>query len=197
MKIVYARMPGYDFVSTPSDAVIRELEKAGHKIFWTDNLNYLPLDKYDVVFSPYESATLLGDAISKKLNIKHYAHIEWLPPWRIKKVNPSEYGLDESKSTPAAEEVKAVDLVANEADGKAGIPQALRARARHLREAQLFAHLGLHTTNASDLRHAQSPRSRPFYLIASVIAPVIDWLPWHSADPRKCTRRSSSIGSTS
>jgi len=93
MRIIYARMAGYNFVSTPSDAVVRELENLGHTIFWTDNLSYLPTDKYDFVFSPYESATILGDAISKVLGIPHYAHIEWLPPWRILPVNPKDYGI--------------------------------------------------------------------------------------------------------
>jgi len=99
MRIIYARMAGYNFVSTPSDAVVRELENLGHTIFWTDNLSYLPTDKYDFVFSPYESATILGDAISKILNIPHYAHIEVIPPWRyIENIDFQNYGL--SKDDP-------------------------------------------------------------------------------------------------
>lgn len=87
-------MAGYGFVSTPSDAVVRELENLGHTVFWTDNLSYLPTDKYDFVFSPYESATILGDAISKILGVPHYAHIEVVPPWRyIQNIDFQNYGL--------------------------------------------------------------------------------------------------------
>ncbi len=93
MNIIYARNPGYGFVSTPSDAVVRELEKLGHTIVWTDNVDFIPPKKYDFVISFYEATTLLGDVISKKFNIPHYAHIEWLPPWRaVATCNPREYG---------------------------------------------------------------------------------------------------------
>lgn len=66
MNIIYARMAGYDWVSTPSDAVARELNNLGHKITIVDNPNYIPLGEYDFVWSPYESVTILGDILSKK-----------------------------------------------------------------------------------------------------------------------------------
>lgn len=94
MTIIYARMRGYDWVSVPSDAVVRELEKLGHTVLWVESLDLLPVKKADFVFSPYESVTLVGDAIAKKLNIPHYSHIEVLPPWRVKEnIDFANYGL--------------------------------------------------------------------------------------------------------
>lgn len=94
MNIIYARMPGYEWVSVPSDSVIRNIEKMGHRVFWATEINNLPITKVDFVISLYESTTLLGDAISKILNIPHYSHIEVLPPWRVKKIiDPEKYGL--------------------------------------------------------------------------------------------------------
>jgi len=104
MVIIYARMRGYDWVSTPSDAVARELEKLGHKVLWVESLDYLPITKADVVFSPYESVTLVGDAISKKLNIPHYSHVEVLPPWRVKEnIDFANYGLSRDDPEIASE----------------------------------------------------------------------------------------------
>lgn len=94
MNIIYARMPGYDWVSVPSDAVIREMEKLGHKIFWVETMEYLPTENIDFVFSPYESVTLLGDAVAQSLDVPHYAHVEVLPPWRVKEnIDAKNYGL--------------------------------------------------------------------------------------------------------
>lgn len=94
MTIIYARMRGYDWVSVPSDAVVRELEKLGHTVLWVESLDLLPVKKVDFVFSPYESVTLVGDAIAKKLDVPHYSHIEVLPPWRVKEnIDFKNYGL--------------------------------------------------------------------------------------------------------
>ncbi|MDD4984112.1 MAG: hypothetical protein PHH82_04740, partial [Candidatus ainarchaeum sp.] len=94
MNIIYARMPGYDWVSTPSDELARGLESLGCKLTLIDNLNYIPPYDFDFVWSPYESVTMLGHMISKRLNIPHYAHIEWLPPWRIfKECKAEQYGF--------------------------------------------------------------------------------------------------------
>ena len=94
MNIIYARMQGYDWVSVPSDAVARELENLGHKVTIVEHIDYIPYAKYDFVWSPYESVTVLGDAISKILEIPHIAHVEWFPPWRIsKECNAMEYGF--------------------------------------------------------------------------------------------------------
>lgn len=75
-------MSGYDWVSTPSDAVARELERLGHKLRLVENMEYIPPGKFDFVWSPYESVTILGHLISDKLQIPHVAHIETIPPWR-------------------------------------------------------------------------------------------------------------------
>lgn len=98
MNIIYARMEGYNWVSTPSDAVAREIEKLGHNITIIDSVKQrVPLKKYDFVWSPYESVTLLGDALSRKLNIPHFAHIEWIPPWRIfKDCDVVKYGFNKN-----------------------------------------------------------------------------------------------------
>ena len=45
MNILFAREAGYDGVSTPADAVIREIEKLGHKVRIVDNLEYIPSEK--------------------------------------------------------------------------------------------------------------------------------------------------------
>ncbi len=92
MNIIYARMKNYDWVSVPSDAVARELEKLGHNVTILDSVNYIPPNNYDFVWSPYESVTLLGHAISKKINVPHFAHIEWIPPWRLLKCDVTKYG---------------------------------------------------------------------------------------------------------
>lgn len=99
MKIIYVRMKNYDWVSVPSDAVARELEKLGHSITILDSINYIPPDNYDFVWSPYESVTPLGQAISKKVNIPHFAHIEVIPPWRyFSDADPENHGI--SKNDP-------------------------------------------------------------------------------------------------
>lgn len=95
MNIVYAKMAGYDWVSTPSDAVARALEAQGHTIALVDNFDYVPQGRFDFVWSPYESATIIGDFLSKKLDIPHFAHIEVIPPWRIfDDCDIENYGLD-------------------------------------------------------------------------------------------------------
>jgi glycosyltransferase involved in cell wall biosynthesis len=76
-------MPGYDFVSTPSDAVARELEKLGHTIYILSDIDTIVPNKVDFVWSPYESVTVLGDALSRIHKAPHFSHIEWLPPWRV------------------------------------------------------------------------------------------------------------------
>lgn len=97
MNIIYARMSGYNWVSTPSDAVARELEKLGHKLTVLESIEYIPTGKYNFVWSPYESVTLLGDAISKKLGVPHYSHIEVLPPWRVvQNIDFYNYGLEQN-----------------------------------------------------------------------------------------------------
>lgn len=94
MKIIMARMLGYN-ISTPLDAVSRELEKLGHKLHIVESIDDLPADaqQYDFIFSAYESVTLLGEAIRQKTGLPHYAHMEWIPPWRIfDTCDPKEYG---------------------------------------------------------------------------------------------------------
>lgn len=99
MRIIYARMKEYGWTSTPSDAVARELERLGHTITIVDTLEMMPVDKHDVVWSPYESVTNLGHGISQRLGIPHIAHIEWIPPWRcMKNINVSLYGF--KKNSP-------------------------------------------------------------------------------------------------
>jgi len=125
MNVIYARMTGYDWVSTPSDAVARELEKLGHDITIVENISYIPPKKYDFVWSPYESVIILGDAISKKLNIPHYAHIEWFPPWRIfKDCDVTQYGLD--KNDP---ELQQIDMTISyyEKVGKAFLDASIKS----------------------------------------------------------------------
>jgi len=100
MNIIYSRISGYDWVSVPSDAVARELEKLGHDITIIENISYIPPKKYDFVWSPYESVTILGDAISKRLNIPHFSHIEVLPPWRvIPNADYDNYGIIDKNDT--------------------------------------------------------------------------------------------------
>lgn len=82
MNIIYARMSGYDWVSTPSDAVARELEALGHTITIVEDPDLIPCGDFDFVWSPYESVTILGDIISNKYGIPHFSHIEVIPPWR-------------------------------------------------------------------------------------------------------------------
>lgn len=97
MNIIYARMPGYEYISVPSDAVARELKNLGHNITIVGQVYDVPAGNYDFVWSPYESVTLLGEAISRRLKIPHVAHIEWFPPWRIlKDCNPEEYGFQKN-----------------------------------------------------------------------------------------------------
>jgi glycosyltransferase involved in cell wall biosynthesis len=87
-------MPGYTWVSTPSDAAARELEKLGHKIVLCDSTHHIPFGDFDFVWSPYESVTLIGDAVAKKLDIPHVSHIEVLPPWRVQRdCDVENYGL--------------------------------------------------------------------------------------------------------
>lgn len=106
MKFIYARMPGYQH-QTPSDVVVREIEKLGWRSVWMDNLSDTVYYDYSFVFSPYESVTLLGDSLSKKFDIPHIAHIEWFPPWRIKKdINVADFGFQIDD-----EELKQIDAM--------------------------------------------------------------------------------------
>lgn len=94
MNIIYVRMQGYDWVSVPTDEVVRELEKLGHKIYIVDHPDRIPTGTWDWVWSPYESVTLLGDVVARTMGIPHYSHIEVLPPWRcIDNPDYENYGL--------------------------------------------------------------------------------------------------------
>lgn len=105
MNIIYARMPGYEWISVPSDAVARELKNLGHNIIIVEQIYDVPVGNYDFVWSPYESVTLLGDAISRKLKIPHASHIEVLPPWRIfENIDYKNYGL--TKDDPELTDIK-------------------------------------------------------------------------------------------
>lgn len=93
MKIIYTRVPGYDWVSIPSDAVVRSFEKLGHTVYITDNPFDYPADKYDFIFSPYETTVLLARQISEATDTPVMGHLEWLPPWRIfEDIDVSKYG---------------------------------------------------------------------------------------------------------
>ena len=83
MNIIYARMQGYQWISTPSDAVAREMEKQGHRIYIAESINNIPPGNYDFVWSPYETSLILGNAISQKFEIPLVSHLEVIPPWRI------------------------------------------------------------------------------------------------------------------
>lgn len=94
MKLICVREPGYEWVSTPSDAVIRELINLGHKVFITDSYDYTPTDQYDWTLSFYEHSAILGRMISEKTNTKHFCHIETIPPWRyFEDCDVENYGL--------------------------------------------------------------------------------------------------------
>jgi len=82
MKLICVREPGYQWVSTPADAVIRELKNLGHKIFITESPYNLPVEQYDWTLSFYEHSAILGNIISRLSNTPHFCHIETIPPWR-------------------------------------------------------------------------------------------------------------------
>ena len=95
MKIIYAR-PDLPY-NIPSDAVMRELIRLGHKVLPLESATFLPSEQYDVVFSPYETTTILGDRIASALGVPHYAHLETIPPWRyFKECDIENYGLKPS-----------------------------------------------------------------------------------------------------
>jgi len=95
MRILYVKMPGYEWVSVPSDAVVRELVKLGVEVDTTTNMSSILPKKYDAVWSPYEHVAILGRNIAKRIGAPHIAHIEWLPPWRIsKKCDYTLFGFD-------------------------------------------------------------------------------------------------------
>lgn len=83
MNIIYARMQGYDWVSTPSDAVARELEILGHNITIVETLDDIPAKKFDFVWAPYETTLFVGEQAAQKLCIPLVAHLEVIPPWRV------------------------------------------------------------------------------------------------------------------
>lgn len=82
MNIIYARMAGYDWVSVPSDGVVRALENLGHTITICEHPELVPTGNHDFIWSPYESVVILGDYLKQKLKIPHISHCEWIPPWR-------------------------------------------------------------------------------------------------------------------
>jgi len=97
MNILYARMQGYDWVSTPSDAVARELEMLGHNVTIIETLDDVPAKKFDFVWAPYETALFVGEAAAQKLCIPLVSHLETIPPWRIKRnIDFFNYGLTEN-----------------------------------------------------------------------------------------------------
>lgn len=72
--------------------VILELTRFENPIL----LNQEVLDtKPDVVFGMMESSLPIAYAYAKTLGVPLYAHMEWVPPWRVGLENPIDWGFDE------------------------------------------------------------------------------------------------------
>lgn len=83
---------------TPEELYLTKLEDLGHevtllkKVGKDDNFK-----NYDVVVSLSEVSCELAFRIAQQYNLPYYAHMEWLPPWRIFLEDPYYWGMENTK----------------------------------------------------------------------------------------------------
>lgn len=77
---------------TPEEAQLRELSNLGHDVCIMERCEELPVDDIDIIVAMSESTVENAFKLSKKYNIPYFAHMEWLPEWRIFKNSETNWG---------------------------------------------------------------------------------------------------------
>ena len=82
--IILGLTPHNEFTGeTPEEAQLRMLRDFGHTVYIMSTCDKLPAKKIDVIASMSEVTAKNACILSHKFNIPYYAHMEWLPDWRI------------------------------------------------------------------------------------------------------------------
>lgn len=93
MKIV-GLTPGNPFTGeTPEQLYLKKLRELGHEVLIGERFIEIPLDT-DVVVAMSEVSCENAYQLAKAYKKPFYAHMEWLPPWRIFKDPESSWGLE-------------------------------------------------------------------------------------------------------
>ena len=79
---------------TPEQMYLRKLKDLGHEIIITEQLDNLENLDIDVIVSLSEATCEHAAKVAKVLNKPFYAHMEWLPRWRIGRDEPCEWGYE-------------------------------------------------------------------------------------------------------
>ena len=88
---------------TPEQLYLKSLEKLGHTVLLREGseVTYEDVSSVDVVVSLSEVTCEVGAKISQKFNKPFYAHMEWLPRWRVFLDVPENWGYEKNDITYA------------------------------------------------------------------------------------------------
>jgi len=91
MKILGLTPKNPNTGETPEEMYLRKLRDLGHDVIITDNCTGITTD-IDIIVSMSEVTCEQGYVLSKFYNKPFYAHMEWLPKWRIGIENARTWG---------------------------------------------------------------------------------------------------------
>ena len=78
---------------TPEELYLLKLEELGHKVIILENPETIPTG-VDVIAAISEESYEKAHMLSKIHNIPFYAHMNWIPPWRVFRDDGVNWGLD-------------------------------------------------------------------------------------------------------
>jgi len=82
--IILGLTPHNEFTGkTPEEAQLRKLRDFGHTVYIRETCHTLPDKKINIIASMSEVTAENAYILSNKFNIPFYAHMEWIPEWRI------------------------------------------------------------------------------------------------------------------
>ena len=77
---------------TPEERYLKKLEEFGHKVVIADQAFDLPDDDFDVIVAMSEVSCEAAFKLSEKYQLPFYAHMEWIPDWRVFKDSEFNWG---------------------------------------------------------------------------------------------------------
>ena len=90
--------PSNEFTgTTPEELYLKKLESLGHTVTFLNKYVDADFKQIDVIVALSEVSCELAFTIAQRTNLPYYAHMEWLPPWRIFVEECSAWGMEDSK----------------------------------------------------------------------------------------------------
>ena len=77
---------------TPEERYLKKLEDYGHKVVIADQAFDLPESDFDVIVAMSEVSCENAYKLSQKYQLPFYAHMEWIPDWRVFKDSEFNWG---------------------------------------------------------------------------------------------------------